>query len=79
LAEHLGYSLDEMKEIIKFKFLKVEETNDMTGEIVTYTRKTSELNKMQFADFCTEVQQWAENKLGMRLPLPNENWEIKFV
>jgi hypothetical protein len=79
LAEHLGYSLDEMKEIIKFKFLKVEEINDMTGEIVTYTRKTSELNKMQFADFCTEVQQWTENKLGMRLPLPNENWEIKYV
>lgn len=79
LADHLGYSLDEMKDILKFKFLKVEEINDMTGELMTYTKKTSELNKMEFADVCTEIQQWSESKLNIRLPLPNEQWELKFL
>ena len=79
LAEHLGYSKDEMKEILKFKFLKIEEINDMTGEIFTYTKSTAKLNKSEFADFCTEIQDWCMNMFKIKLPLPNENWTLTFI
>jgi len=79
LSEHTGYAFEEMKDIMKNMFLKVEKVNEKTGSIFECTRKTSSLNKMQFADFCTEIQQWAEGEFGVRLPLPNENWQITFV
>ena len=79
LSEFTGYTKSEMKEILKNEFLKVEKVNEKTGSIYQCTRDTSSLNKMQFADFCTEIQQWAESEFGVRLPLPNENWQISFV
>lgn len=79
LSEHTGYSFDEMKEIVKYKFLKVEEINDQTGEVFIYTKQTSKLNKMEFSDFCFEMQKWCESVFGIKLPLPNENWEITFI
>jgi len=78
LAEELGYSKDEIKEILKFKFLRVEEINDITGDVFTYTKETSKLNKMEFADFCSEIQQWTKDKLNITLPLPDENWMLTF-
>jgi hypothetical protein len=79
LSEHTGYSFEETKEIVKYKFLKIEEVNDQTGEVFVYTKQTSKLNKSEFADFCTEMQQWCESVFGIKLPLPNENWEITFI
>ena len=79
LAEHTGYSPEEMKDILKFKFLRVEQVSDQTGETFVYTKNTSKLNKLDFADLCTEIQQWTENNFKIRLPLPNENWTLTLL
>ncbi len=76
LAEHLGYSSDEMKDILKYKFLRIEELDEMTGETFIYCKNTSRLNKSEFSDFCTEIQNWCEEMFKIKLPLPGENWEI---
>jgi len=79
LAEHTGYTKEEMKEIVKFKFLKVEEIHDQTGETFIYTKSTAKLNKGEFSDLCTEVQNWARDTFEILLPLPGNNWEITFT
>jgi hypothetical protein len=79
LAEHTGYSSEEMKDILKYKFLRVEDINDQTGETFTYTKNTSKLNKIEFAEFCDDIQKWCMDLFKIKLPLPSENWEITFI
>ena len=52
---------------------------DCNGRLSISDKKGFEKYLLQFADFCTEVQQWSESKLNIRLPLPNEQWELKFL
>jgi len=78
LSEHTGYDFEEMKEIVKFKFLKTEKINENTGEVLTFIKHTSKLNKEDFAEFCNNVQKWCNEEFNIRLPLPNENWEITY-
>ena len=79
LAEYIGYSSEEMKDILKYKFLRVEEVDEMTGETFVYCKNTSRLNKAEFADFCTEIQNWCEEMFKIKLPLPNENWKLTLL
>ena len=76
LSDYTGYTKTEMKDIIKNQFLKCESVNEKTGSIFTYTKDTSSLNKTEFADFCTDIQHWSESEFNVRLPLPNEQWEL---
>lgn len=76
IAEHTGYSEDEVHSIIGYKFRKIERVDEKTGEVFTYIRSTTQYNKMTFADHLTEIQQWCENTFHFRLPCPGENWEI---
>jgi hypothetical protein len=79
IAEHTGYSKDEMKDILKYKFLRIEEISDMTGETFVYTKNTSKLGKSEFADFCTEIQSWSMEMFKIKLPLPGEQWELTIL
>jgi hypothetical protein len=79
LAEYTGYSEDEMHSIISYKFLKTEKVNEDTGEVDEYIRSTSSLNKMEFTDFVESFKKWAEDKMKVRLPNPEETWEIVLV
>ena len=79
LADYTGYTKEETKEILKNQFLSVEKVNKKTGSIFQCTRATSSLNKIEFADFCTDIQHWAESEFGIRLPLPDENWELVLI
>ena len=78
LSNYTGYSFDQMKNIVKYKFLKAEAINEKTGEIYEYIKETSSLNKSDFADFCTEIQHWSKDTFNLILPVPGENWTIKF-
>lgn len=71
LGKELGYEKEQMKDILKMKFLKKERVIEATGEIIEYLEHTSRLNKTEFADFTSEVIRWAE-QLGIILPLPEE-------
>ena len=67
LAKELGYSKDEMHEILKMKFLKRERVHEETGEIIEYLGSTAKLNKSEFSDLVSNLQQWA-SELNILLP-----------
>ena len=76
MANELGYSKEEMHEIIKFKLLKREKVDERTGEIFNYTESTVKLNKEDFGEFMTNLQQWSAQSLGIVLPDPGEKLEM---
>ena len=58
LAHHTGYTNDEMKAVIKWKF-KI--------------KQTSTLDTVEFNKFVDEVRAWASSDLGCYIPDPNEH------
>lgn len=68
LSDELGYSKDELHEVIKFKFLKKENVFEKTGEIYGRLGSTTELSKSEFASFIGELIRWASSDLGIILP-----------
>lgn len=79
LAEHTGYSEDEMHSVIGLRFRLSGKVDEETGEVFQYIRSTTQYNKMQFADHLKEIQDWCENTFKFRLPNPNEQWEIRMI
>lgn len=78
IADHTGYSYDEMHQIIGFKFRLVEKVDEKTGEVFRFIQSTSKMNKLEMADHCTEIQKWCKDTFGFELPVPGENWQIRF-
>jgi hypothetical protein len=64
-AEHCGYTPDEMKEALKWRFLRKD------GGPFPTVRGTSELSTKEMADFIDEVCQLAAEN-GIHIPGPNE-------
>lgn len=74
LAEHIGYSNPEMKEILKAKFLsetRVIDTVHGPAEI-EYIKPTSSLNTVEWEIFMEKIRQWGSIELGVIVPLPSE-------
>lgn len=76
LACELGYTKEEMHEVIKFKFLKREKVSEKTGEIFQYLDTTTKLTKSEFADFITDLQKWSAENLNINLPEPGKQIEL---
>jgi hypothetical protein len=71
-------SNDEVHEFMKDRFLpKREIVNTLTGEILTMPASTTLLNKMQMADYIAEIQQFSIEFLGVEIPAPGEQSELK--
>jgi len=77
IANDLGYSKDEMAEIIKYKFLKKTKVDEKTGQEFEYIGSTTALSKSEFADFVNELIRWSAMEFNIVLPLPNENFELE--
>ena len=71
-------SVEEIKLMLKSMFLKEDICNTDGVVIGAKIKGTSELNKMQFADFMAECNNWCFEYLGCEIPRPNENLQIKF-
>lgn len=78
LAEHTGYSKDEMLAIVKYKFLKATKADEKTGEVFEYLKGTSELTTTEFSTFMQELIQWSAESLQVVLPIPNEQMQMKY-
>jgi len=76
LAEHTGYSKDEMLAIVKFKFLKASKADETTGEVYEYLKGTSELTTTEFSVFMDDLIKWSAESLNVVLPIPNEQLSI---
>lgn len=73
------FSMEEIKELCKFKFLTVDVTNEDTGEVLGKRIKgTSELTKVETMEYLDAVIAWAKEDFNIKLPLPNEALQIDF-
>jgi len=77
LAEHTGYTKDEMLAIVKFKFLKGELVDTKTGEVYEYLRSSADLTTTEFSVFMEELIQWSAETLQVVLPYPNEELKLE--
>lgn len=68
LANHTGFTKEEMHEALKFKFLG--EDDMITGLRKVYSSK--KLTTVQFEEYCSKIRAWASEYLGCYIPLPNE-------
>ena len=72
LGDYLGYSKQEMHNIIQFKFLKREKVDETTGEVFQYLAGTSNLTTLEFAELFEEIYNWSAETFGVILPKPGE-------
>ncbi len=74
VAEHTGYTPDEIHEIYKAKFIPKElAIADGNGEVVMEVvigGSSAKLDTAQFSDYCERIREWAAT-LGVVIPDPN--------
>lgn len=74
IANFTGYTVDEVKELVKTMFLRREimlRTKTGFKEVAT-VRGSSELTTAEFEKFMSDIRQWASRELGLWVPEPNE-------
>lgn len=67
LSEHIGFSPEEMHEILKHKFLNPFEK--MGYKIYP---NTTQLTTVEFKNYIEKIQRWAAQELQCVIPDPNE-------
>jgi hypothetical protein len=72
VAEHTGYSPEEIHEIYKAKFLPhhvdfCDEHGEVVAEFVI-GGSTTKLNKVEFGEYCERIRQWAAEELSVVIP-----------
>ncbi len=74
LSDELGYTPDEMHEIIKHRFLTQNDIiKGKTGAVyVSHSKSTTSLTTKEFEDLMTRIRQWASMDLGIFIQEPNE-------
>lgn len=85
IAKETGMPLEQIKEALKKKFLTVPLTNKdgeiiadkSSGEVLDRVKGTSELTVVEFMEFTDNVRVWSAEFLGLILPLPEEQTELK--
>lgn len=74
LAEHTGYTPDEMHEVLKAKFLpKRFAVTDGNGEIrdeLVIGGSSAVLNTVEFGEYCEAIRGWAAETLDVVIPDP---------
>lgn len=86
IAEETGMGADDIKEVLRHKFLSVDAkdkngeimADKSTGEVLKLYRSTTDLSTIEFNEFTENIRLWANYFLGLQLPLPNEETELKF-
>jgi len=74
LANHTGYTPDEIHEILKAKFLPkrlaiANGNGDICGEFVL-GGSTRQLDTLDFGDYCERIREWAAESLDIVIPDP---------
>ena len=67
ISNETGYTKEETKELIQYKFLQRERI-DAEGYTETYLKGTSTLSKKEFNQFMNEVSYWSNSTLNITLP-----------
>lgn len=76
ISEHTGYTPDEVHDVLKAKFIpKKLAICDSNGEVkdeLVIGGTTTQLNKIQFGEYCEAIRQWAAEDLGVVIPDPSD-------
>lgn len=73
------FTMTEVKELCKAKFLLIDVINESTGEIIGQRIKgTSETTKTEMMHFVDQVIRWAAEYFSITLPLPGEQFELNY-
>ena len=70
LADHFGYTPEELHEELKVKFLGVEEKT-IGGELIRQPKSTTGLSTKEMADFLNKIEILARNQ-GVALEYPDD-------
>ncbi len=71
LSDEIGYTNDEMHEILKYQFLQ-KEIVSRKGHKTTIPGSTADLSTSEMEDYLQRVRAWGAEKLSIYIPLPNE-------
>lgn len=71
LADHLGYTVDEIHELMKHKFLS-RMLSISEYEQYNIPISTTELDTTSMEEYLRNIREWASLKLNCYIPLPNE-------
>jgi hypothetical protein len=78
LAEHTGYTPDEMHEVLKVKFLPkdvaLKKANGRVLAEFVIGGSTTGLNTVEFYDYVEQIRQWAFEALDVDIPPPDPDW-----
>lgn len=75
-SEYSGFFPDEVHELLKNKFLKYDKAFKDTGESVTISRSTTDLDTWEFEQYLEQCRIYAATVLEIVIPLPNECMEV---
>ena len=67
ISKETGYTKEETKELISYKFLRRERI-DEEGYTEVYLKGTSTLSKQEFSDLMNNVSYWTNSTLNITLP-----------
>ncbi len=67
----------DCKAVLKAILLKRKITNPVSGDVIEIVKDTHTLTTIEFAQFIEEVLQWSSMYLGIVLPTPGEQIELK--
>ena len=87
IADETGMSSDDVKEVLRHKFLSEDITDKngeimadkSSGEVLKRYKSTTELSTVEMMTFTEEIRMWALDFLNLSLPLPNEDVELRFT
>lgn len=65
-------SLETIHEFCKSRFLKKEIVHEETGEVMTFTKSTTELSTSEMMDYIADLQRFGAEYLNVIIPDPNE-------
>jgi hypothetical protein len=74
-----NFKTEEVKELVKFKFLTLEVVNESTGETIGQRIKgTHELNKEEMGDFIDRFMEWSATDFNIILPISDEQQKFEY-
>ena len=77
MSNHSGYFPEEMHQIMKQEFLRLED-KIINGKKYLVTKSTTELNTAEFEEYNEKCRMYASINMKICIPLPNElpdDWE----
>jgi hypothetical protein len=79
----VGYPRSELSAVLvhdflKAKFVKKEVINEQTGEVISMIGSTSALSTTDMMTYIDDIKIWASEFLGIYIPEPMEQSELKF-